>query len=78
MTLGTPQSALHFYDVSLVDGFNLPVPMKPVAQKGVSQVSLLVCLRQFALRLIAMLMMIQKGSTLAKHTAPNSIANSVY
>ncbi|KAG5081273.1 hypothetical protein AAZX31_02G233900 [Glycine max] len=30
MTLGTPQSALHFYDVSLVDGFNLPVSMKPV------------------------------------------------
>ncbi|TKY56765.1 Thaumatin protein [Spatholobus suberectus] len=30
MTLGTSQSALHFYDVSLVDGFNLPVSMKPV------------------------------------------------
>ncbi|KAJ1399299.1 Thaumatin, conserved site [Sesbania bispinosa] len=27
MTLGTPQSGLHFYDVSLVDGFNLPVSM---------------------------------------------------
>jgi len=31
MTLGTSQSALHFYDVSLVDGFNLPVSMKPVS-----------------------------------------------
>ncbi|GMP23083.1 hypothetical protein CsSME_00000817 [Camellia sinensis var. sinensis] len=30
MTLGTPKSALHFYDVSLVDGFNLPVSMTPV------------------------------------------------
>lgn len=30
MTLGTSQSGLHFYDVSLVDGFNLPVSMKPV------------------------------------------------
>ncbi|OIW04067.1 hypothetical protein TanjilG_00627 [Lupinus angustifolius] len=30
MTLGTTQSALHFYDVSLVDGFNLPVSIKPV------------------------------------------------
>ncbi|GER57246.1 pathogenesis-related thaumatin superfamily protein [Striga asiatica] len=30
MTLGTSASPLHFYDVSLVDGFNLPVSMKPV------------------------------------------------
>ncbi|XP_073145995.1 thaumatin-like protein isoform X1 [Henckelia pumila] len=30
MTLGTSISPLHFYDVSLVDGFNLPVSMKPV------------------------------------------------
>ncbi|KAM7464044.1 hypothetical protein LguiA_032165 [Lonicera macranthoides] len=30
MTLGTPNSPLHFYDVSLVDGFNLPVSMAPV------------------------------------------------
>ncbi|KAJ7960140.1 Thaumatin-like protein [Quillaja saponaria] len=30
MTLGTSKSALHYYDVSLVDGFNLPVSMKPV------------------------------------------------
>jgi len=30
MTLGTSESALHFYDVSLVDGFNLPVSMKAV------------------------------------------------
>ncbi|KAM7255050.1 hypothetical protein ACFE04_020291 [Oxalis oulophora] len=30
MTLGTSLSPLHFYDVSLVDGFNLPVSMKPV------------------------------------------------
>ncbi|KAI4354535.1 hypothetical protein L6164_003387 [Bauhinia variegata] len=29
MTLGTYSSPLHFYDVSLVDGFNLPVIMKP-------------------------------------------------
>lgn len=30
MTLGTSNSPLHYYDVSLVDGFNLPVSMKPV------------------------------------------------
>ncbi|KAI4341844.1 hypothetical protein MLD38_026519 [Melastoma candidum] len=30
MTLGTSTSPLHFYDVSLVDGFNLPVSMRPV------------------------------------------------
>lgn len=30
MTLGTSVSPLHFYDVSLVDGFNLPVSMAPV------------------------------------------------
>ncbi|KAH9672412.1 Pathogenesis-related thaumatin superfamily protein [Citrus sinensis] len=30
MTLGSSASPLHFYDVSLVDGFNLPVSMKPV------------------------------------------------
>ncbi|XP_025828280.1 thaumatin-like protein [Panicum hallii] len=30
MTLGTPRSPLHFYDVSLVDGFNAPVSMSPV------------------------------------------------
>lgn len=30
MTLGTSTSPLHFYDVSLVDGFNLPVSMAPV------------------------------------------------
>ncbi|KAF8396807.1 hypothetical protein HHK36_018440 [Tetracentron sinense] len=30
MTLGTSKSALHYYDVSLVDGFNLPVSMVPV------------------------------------------------
>lgn len=30
MTLGTSTSPLHYYDVSLVDGFNLPVTMKPV------------------------------------------------
>ncbi|XP_020591048.1 thaumatin-like protein [Phalaenopsis equestris] len=30
MTFGTPQSPLHYYDVSLVDGFNLPVTMAPV------------------------------------------------
>ncbi|XP_047330877.1 thaumatin-like protein [Impatiens glandulifera] len=30
MTLGTSYSPLHFYDVSLVDGFNLPVSMAPV------------------------------------------------
>ncbi|XP_028792772.1 thaumatin-like protein [Neltuma alba] len=29
ITLGTSQSPLHFYDVSLVDGFNLPVSIKP-------------------------------------------------
>lgn len=30
MTLGTTRSPLHFYDVSLVDGFNAPVSMSPV------------------------------------------------
>ncbi|KAL6980571.1 hypothetical protein U1Q18_022212 [Sarracenia purpurea var. burkii] len=30
MTLGTPKSALHYYDVSLVEGFNLPAAMAPV------------------------------------------------
>ncbi|TVU23274.1 hypothetical protein EJB05_25629, partial [Eragrostis curvula] len=30
MTLGTPRSPLHFYDVSLVDGYNAPVSMSPV------------------------------------------------
>ncbi|KAL5973394.1 hypothetical protein ACLOJK_030044 [Asimina triloba] len=30
MTLGTSKSPLHYYDVSLVDGFNLPVSMIPV------------------------------------------------
>ncbi|KAK9683332.1 hypothetical protein RND81_10G132800 [Saponaria officinalis] len=30
MTFGTPASALHFYDVSLVDGFNLPVSVIPL------------------------------------------------
>ncbi|MQL84382.1 hypothetical protein Taro_016886 [Colocasia esculenta] len=30
MTLGTAKSGLHYYDVSLVDGFNLPVAMAPV------------------------------------------------
>ncbi|KAI4318978.1 hypothetical protein MLD38_032630 [Melastoma candidum] len=30
MTLGSPNSPLHFYDVSLVDGFNVPVSMRPV------------------------------------------------
>nr|CAD1817650.1 unnamed protein product [Ananas comosus var. bracteatus] len=30
MTFGTARSPLHYYDVSLVDGFNLPVAMSPV------------------------------------------------
>lgn len=30
MTLGTHTNPLHYYDVSLVDGFNLPVAMIPV------------------------------------------------
>ncbi|MQL97822.1 hypothetical protein Taro_030516 [Colocasia esculenta] len=30
MTLGTARSPLHYYDVSLVDGFNLPVSVVPV------------------------------------------------
>lgn len=34
MTLGTSQSPLHYYDVSLVDGFNLPVSMVPVGGGG--------------------------------------------
>ncbi|XP_015956505.3 thaumatin-like protein [Arachis duranensis] len=34
MTLGTSQNPLHFYDVSLVDGFNLPVSMRAVGGSG--------------------------------------------
>ncbi|PON45824.1 Thaumatin [Parasponia andersonii] len=34
MTLGTPNSALHYYDVSLVDGFNMPVSMRPIGGGG--------------------------------------------
>ncbi|QCD98505.1 Thaumatin [Vigna unguiculata] len=34
MTLGTSKSALHFYDVSLGDGFNLPVSMKALSGSG--------------------------------------------
>ena len=30
MTLGSSSSPLHFYDLSLVDGFNLLDSMKPV------------------------------------------------
>ncbi|CAI9092500.1 OLC1v1027755C1 [Oldenlandia corymbosa var. corymbosa] len=30
MTLGTLQNPVHYYDVSLVDGFNLPISMVPV------------------------------------------------
>ncbi|KAL8260598.1 hypothetical protein R6Q59_028551 [Mikania micrantha] len=30
MTFGSSSSPLHFYDVSLVDGFNIPVAMAPV------------------------------------------------
>ncbi|XP_015876843.2 thaumatin-like protein isoform X1 [Ziziphus jujuba] len=30
MTLGTSKSSLHYYDVSLVDGFNVPVSMSPI------------------------------------------------
>ncbi|GAA0148815.1 hypothetical protein Leryth_015102 [Lithospermum erythrorhizon] len=30
MTLGTSSNPLHYYDISLVDGFNLPVSMRPV------------------------------------------------
>ncbi|MBA0571339.1 hypothetical protein Golob_004918 [Gossypium lobatum] len=30
MTLGGPTSGLHYYDVSLVDGFNVPVSMVPI------------------------------------------------
>ncbi|EXB65270.1 hypothetical protein L484_025349 [Morus notabilis] len=34
MTLGTPQSPLHYYDVSLVDGFNVPVSMRPIGDEA--------------------------------------------
>lgn len=34
MTFGTSQNPLHYYDVSLVDGFNLPVSMAPVGGGG--------------------------------------------
>ncbi|CAN6442768.1 unnamed protein product [Victoria cruziana] len=30
MTFGTDKSPLHYYDVSLVDGFNMPVSMSPI------------------------------------------------
>lgn len=30
MTLGTSKSSMHYYDVSLVDGFNVPVEMAPM------------------------------------------------
>ncbi|KAJ0100771.1 hypothetical protein Patl1_06431 [Pistacia atlantica] len=30
MTLGTLESSLHYYDLSLVDGFNVPVSMAPI------------------------------------------------
>ncbi|XP_072997432.1 thaumatin-like protein [Typha latifolia] len=30
MTFGSQASPLHYYDVSLVDGFNLPVSMRPI------------------------------------------------
>ncbi|CAI0411235.1 unnamed protein product [Linum tenue] len=34
MTLGTSASALHFYDVSLLDGFNVPVSVVPINGLG--------------------------------------------
>ncbi|GAB4827490.1 hypothetical protein Ancab_034374 [Ancistrocladus abbreviatus] len=34
MTFGTSDSALHYYDVSLVDGFNIPVSMVPLGGSG--------------------------------------------
>ncbi|KAK3231921.1 hypothetical protein Dsin_003802 [Dipteronia sinensis] len=34
MTLGTQESALHYYDVRLVDGFNVPVSMVPIGDGG--------------------------------------------
>ncbi|GAB2288647.1 hypothetical protein Dimus_022970 [Dionaea muscipula] len=34
MTFGTSDSPLHYYDVSLVDGFNLPVSMVPLEGGG--------------------------------------------
>ncbi|KAL6581113.1 hypothetical protein OROMI_007036 [Orobanche minor] len=34
MTLGTDANPLHYYDVSLVEGFNLPVSMIPVGGGG--------------------------------------------
>lgn len=34
MTLGTMESSLHYYDVSLVDGFNVPVSMAPVGSSA--------------------------------------------
>ncbi|GAB2210930.1 hypothetical protein Droror1_Dr00016219 [Drosera rotundifolia] len=34
MTLGTLNSSVHYYDVSLVDGFNLPVSMVPLMKGG--------------------------------------------
>lgn len=36
MTLGTPNNPAHYYDVSLVDGFNLPVSMVPLGGRGCS------------------------------------------
>ncbi|KMT18370.1 hypothetical protein BVRB_2g025240 [Beta vulgaris subsp. vulgaris] len=37
MTFGTSASTLHFYDVSIVDGFNLPVSMIPIVGRAERQ-----------------------------------------
>ncbi|KAM7271409.1 hypothetical protein ACFE04_030623 [Oxalis oulophora] len=34
MTFGTSKSDLHYYDVSLIDGFNVPVSMVPLGDGG--------------------------------------------
>ncbi|KAK1378006.1 thaumatin-like protein [Heracleum sosnowskyi] len=39
MTFGTCKSDLHYYDVSLVDGFNVPVAMTPEGGEGCDMVS---------------------------------------
>lgn len=42
MTLGTSKSDLHYYDVSLVDGFNVPISMVPV-ETGKAQCEIAAC-----------------------------------
>ncbi|KAG5011417.1 hypothetical protein JHK86_023678 [Glycine max] len=53
-----------FYDVSLVDGYNLPATS--IARRSDSQQAIQRCSRLLVLRLIAMPMMMQQALSLAK------------